>query len=95
MTRLILTIPQARSLQHDLKPLPLSEQTAWGDWAFAVYPEKEKADTLCDPERMMIAVEMKARECTDSQIAEQLGWKPGSSPFRTLARLIRTRTKAV
>lgn len=52
-------------------------------------PDREKPDTLADPQRMTIALQMMARGCADDQIAEQLGWKPNSSPIKQAARLHR------
>lgn len=76
--RLILTLAQARSIQrHE------------ADWSFMQMPARETPDTLADPTRMTIALTMKARGCEDDQIAEQLGWKPNSSPLRQLHRLLK------
>ena len=76
MQRLILTLEQARDLQRH------PDQHTFGDWAFALRAEREKPDTLCDPERMTIALDMIRRDCTDEQIADQLGWKPKCSALK-------------
>lgn len=76
--RLILTIDQARSIQR---------QEA--DWSFMLSEAAETPDTLADPTRMTIALTMKQRGCGNDQIAEQLGWKPNSSPLRQLNRLLK------
>lgn len=85
--RLILTIPQAHMLQQHLATLPEEQQTQWGEWAFALQPEREKPDSLSDPERMTIGLVMKARGCTDEQIAAQVGWKLPSGPINQVNRL--------
>lgn len=85
--RIILTIEQARALQRHLARLPDEQQTEWADWQFALEPEREKPDTLADPERMTIALDMKERGCSDEQIALQLGWKLPSSPINAMNRL--------
>lgn len=82
MTRLVLTISQARSLQRSDTPWP-------AEWAFMLIGEREKPDTVPDPQRMQMAIEMKARGCADDQVAEQLGWKPDSTPIRQTNRLIK------
>lgn len=78
--RIILTLAQAPSIQRNE-----------ADWSEMAWPEPEKPDTIPDPERMVIGLAMKARGCEDDQIAEQLGWKPGSTPLRTLSRLYKRR----
>lgn len=76
--RIILTISQARSIQrHE------------ADWSFMLWDAGDTLDTLADPTRMTIALTMKTRGCDDEQIAEQLGWKPNSSPLRQLSRLLK------
>lgn len=88
MTRLVLTLAQAHDLQHDPRPWPAL-------WAFLLdIQAPEKPDTLADPERMTAGLAMLERGCDDQQIAEQLGWKPDSSPLRQLRRLHKQRTKA-
>jgi hypothetical protein len=81
MKRVILTVSQARDLQQER-----------ASWAFMAYPDRNIPDSLVDPERMVIALEMKRRECADDQIALQLGWRPNSEPLRQLNRRLATRT---
>lgn len=81
MQRIILTISQARNLQNTSVEWP-------GQWAFLLdIQAPEKPNTLADPERMAAGLRMAERGCTDEQIAEQLGWKPDSSPLRQLHRI--------
>ncbi|KQO09421.1 hypothetical protein [Sphingomonas sp. Leaf242] len=82
MTRLVLTIPQARALQRSDTPWP-------AEWAFMLVGEREKPDTTADDTRTAIGMAMKARGCENDQIAEQLGWKPESTPVKQIARLHR------
>lgn len=83
----MLTIPQARDLQH--LHGPNDPEKLWpGPWAFLLAIEPpEKPDTLMDPERITAGLAMLDLGCEDDQIAQQLGWKPDSRPFSQLRRL--------
>jgi hypothetical protein len=88
MTRLVLTIDQARDLQQSVGAWP-------NGWHFLLTIEApEKPDTLADPERMAAALTMTQRGCGEDQIAEQLGWLRSSAPFRQLTRLQKRMNKA-
>ncbi|PZT94148.1 hypothetical protein [Sphingomonas sp.] len=83
MQRIILTLDQARTLQRDPRPWP-------ADWVFLLDIDvPEKPDIIADPLRMSAAMEMKRMGCGDDHIAEQLAWKPGSTPLRQIARIIK------
>lgn len=82
MTRLVLTISQARSLQRGDTPWP-------AEWAFMLTAEREKPDTRADDTRTGIGMAMKARGCENDQIAEQLSWELESTPVKQITRLHR------
>jgi hypothetical protein len=87
MSRIILTLAQARTLQQDPTPWP-------GSWQFLLdTPVPEVPNNLLDPERCTAGLEMITRECEPAQIAEQLNFKADGSAMRQLYKLHKVRSK--
>lgn len=93
MTRLVLTIDQARDLQrlHG----PDDTKRLWpGPWAFLLaIPTPPEPDSRSDLDRLNGGMKMLNLGCSEDQVAEQMSWRPNSAPLRTLARQKRRETK--
>lgn len=84
--RIILTIGQARDLQHEHGPDDISKvwPSTWNwllDVQIPILPDKKHDDT-----RLQAAVRMLDMGCEEQQIAEQLNWQ--TVPMRMLTRLM-------
>jgi hypothetical protein len=81
MTRIILTLAQARTLQRDTVPWP-------GCWQFALDTQiPDEPDNVSEEGRTTTGLEMIARGCSAEQIALQLNLKADGSALRQLFRL--------